>query len=125
MFSGVPLLVLAFSGLNIAYMYFTQYSLYDGFVPEPSIMKLFMAYCTWAMMSIALKKLVVEREDFGFKSVIFHGPILGFLIYFCINVSIMAIDDEWSYDMALADVIWGSCLFGAVTLFALMFKQYL
>ena len=106
-------------------MYFAQYDLYDGFVPEPSIIKLLFAYFAWAMMSKALKTYVIDREDFGFKSVLIHGPMLGFFIYFLINISLMALEPDWDYNMMLSDTLWGTGLFGAVTLFALMFKQYL
>lgn len=125
MFSEIPLLVFAFSGLNILYMYFTQYSLYDGFVGEPSLMNLFYAYVAWSLMSIALKKLVVDREDFGFKSVLLYGPLLGLVIYMAINVSIMGMEPDWDFNMMLPDVLWGTGMFAMVTLFALMFKQYL
>lgn len=125
MFSGVPLLVFVFSGLNILYMNFTQYSLYDGFVDDPSIMKLFYAYIAWTLMAIALKKLVIDREDFGFKSVLVYGPLLGLVIYMAINVSIMGMEPDWDFNMVLADVLWGAGFFGMATLFALMFKKYL
>jgi uncharacterized membrane protein len=125
MFSGIPLLTLAFSTLNITYMYFTQFSLYDGFVQEASIKTLLIAYFAWTLMAFALKKFVVDSSDFGYKSVFTSGPLLGLLIYICINVTVMSIEPDWSMDLALSDVLWGTGMFGMVTLFALMFKAYL
>lgn len=106
-------------------MNFTQYSIYDGFVDIPSIKKLLYAYVAWTLMAIALKNLVIDKEDFGFKSVLIHGPILGLVIYMAINVSIMGMEPDWDFNMVLTDVIWGAGFFGIVTLFALMFKEYL
>ena len=124
-FSGVPLLTFAFSALNVMYMHFTQYSLYDGFIQEASIKSLLLAYVAWTLMAIAMKKYVVDRKDFGLKSIFIHGPFLGLMIYTCINVALMTIEPDWSLDLAFSDVIWGSGMFSMVTIFALMFKKYL
>lgn len=125
MFSELSLLIIAFSVLNIGYMNFTQHSLYDGFVGEPSILNLLLAYIAWTLMSVSLKYLVLDRTDFGFKSVIVHGPLLGIVIYTAISISIRGMDPDWDLNLMLADVLWGGGLFGLVTLFAMMFKKYL
>ena len=125
MFSGVPILTFVFSALNIAYMYTTQYTIYDGFMQEPDMRSLLLAYFAWTMMAFAMKKYVIERKDFGLKSIFTHGPFLGLLIYACINVTIMTIEPEWSFDLAISDILWGTGMFFLVTIFSWMFKKQL
>jgi len=105
-------------------MQFAQHSLYD-LASEPSVKSLLLAYFAWAIMSYALKILVIDADDFGYKSVFTSGPLLGLLVYVCINVSIMGIDPTWTIDLVISDVIWGTLLFMMVTLFGLWFKDYL
>lgn len=125
MFSGIPILTFVFSAINISYMNFTQFSLYDGFTQEPDLKSLLLAYFAWVLMSMAMKKIVVERKDFGLKSIFTHGPFLGLMIYTCINVTLLTIDPEWTYNLAFSNIIFGVGMFFLVTLFSWMFKKYL
>lgn len=125
MIVGIPLLTFAFSAINVPYMYFMQHMLYGEFLSEPSFKSLGFAYIMWMCMAAALKWFVMERKDFGFKSVFTHGPFLGLVIYLAINLCLMTVRPDWDMTMVGSDVFFGTLMFGAVTLFGLILKKML
>ena len=122
--STTPLLLVLFSFFNLAYMHFMQYNNYDGFVAEASIVSLFLCYIVWFLMSIAMKKFVIEDEDFGIKSAFVRAPFIGFLIYMAINVSLMAVVPDWPMELVFTDVVFGASLFSIITLIVFVFKKF-
>ena len=122
--STTPLLLVLFSFCNLLYMHFMQYNNYDGFISEASIISLFLCYIVWFLMSIALKKFVIEDKEFGFKSAFIRAPFIGFLIYMAINVSIMAVVPDWPLELAFTDVVFGTSLFSFVTLIVVVFEKF-
>lgn len=123
MSSTLPLLILLFSFINIMYMQAMQYDLYDGFVSSPSILILVLAYVAWTGMAYILKKFVISDEKFGFKSAFTYAPLLGFVIYMCINVTVMNVAPDWPLSLAFTDVVFGSTMFSVVSLIAVVFKD--
>lgn len=101
-----------------------QYGTYGDFLGEPSVAVLLLAYLAWTLMSIALKKFVIDAKGYGFKSTFTTAPLLGLVIYFCINLALMAIEPEWGMQLAFTDVVFGTSMFAFVTLITVMFKDF-
>lgn len=122
----LPLLVLLFSTINIIYMFFTQCDLYQDFIigrKSPFIPILF-AYFAWIGMSYALKKYVIEDENFNLLSAFTKGPMLGMFIYLCINISLLAMHPDWPLSLVLLDIIFGATMFGVVTLIVFVANEW-
>lgn len=122
--STTPLLLVLFSFFNLAYMHFMQYNNYDGFIAEASIMSLLLCYVVWFLMATALKKFVIDDEDFGIKSAFIRAPFIGFLIYVAINVSLMAVVPDWPLELVFTDVVFGTSLFSFITMIVFVFKKF-
>ena len=125
MSSMVGLLVVMFSFMNILYMHVMQNDMYVDFINEPNLYVLFLAYIGWILMAFSTKKLIVENKPFNLVSVFTTAPLLGFVIYLCINISIMTIEPNWSISMLFTDVIFGMSMFSFASLIVLMLKPYI
>ena len=126
MISAVFLLTFVFSVCNIVYMYLMQQGLYfDFYNEEQATYIIFLAYISWLLMSYAMKKFVIDDEDFSIKSVFTTAPLLGLVIYVCCNVVLLSVNSDWTPMLALYDTIFGVSMFMFVSLFALIFKPYI
>jgi uncharacterized membrane protein len=125
MFDGIKLLTFVFSAINMSYMFVMKDNFYGEFIHGSSFVNIMFAYIAWACMSVALKWYVIDRKDFGYKSVFTHGPLLGFIIYAIMNICLMTVRPDWSAAMASTDVFFGTGMFMMVSLFALIFKKFL
>jgi uncharacterized membrane protein len=102
-----------------------QYSIYEGFIEEPTISVILLAYFAWTLMAFAMKKFVMDDENFNFTSLFTVAPFLGLVIYTCINIAILSLVPDWTYMMSFTDIVFGTSMWAFVALIALMFKQYL
>jgi len=114
-----------FSLMNILYMQVMQNEMYAGFINEPSIGVIFLAYFAWTLMAFSTKKFIIDNKQFKLVDVFTTAPLLGLVIYVCINISIMTIHPDWSVYMAFTDTMFGATMFGIVALLMLMLKPYI
>lgn len=125
MSSTIAVMVFLFSFINIMYMNSMQYDLYEELINEPTIGLILLAYFAWFLMAFATKKFVTDDKSFNFTSIFTTAPLLGLVIYACINIAIMSMVPEWTMKMAFTDIVFGTSMFSIVSLVILMFKQYL
>jgi uncharacterized membrane protein len=105
-------------------MHVMQNEMYSGFINEPTIGVIFLAYFAWTLMAFATKKYIIDNKKFKLIDVFTTAPLLGLVIYVCINISIMTIQPDWTIYMAFADTMFGTTMFAIVALLMLIIKPY-
>ena len=124
-FEDVPLITVLFSALTALYMFMFQNVLYYEILPEPSFKNLIMAYFMWFIMAFSLKMFIIDTDEFDIIDVLTRGPLLGFVIYLAINITLYSVmPDVWTASLMSADILWGMALFSIVTFIIYTFKEF-
>lgn len=104
--------------------YFEQLSEIGRFKNGEWDIRLIPGFIVYLMMAAAIEVFIFNNQSVdGLKSTLFHGALLGFLIYGVYDFTNRAILLDYPMAMVIVDVAWGSILFTAVTFLKYQLKN--
>jgi len=104
--------ILWFKTLGLQYFYNPQFEVING---KKFKLRIWAGLLVWFFLALA-STMLVQYSDIDNLGVFLYGMFVGFIIYAVYNFTNYATIQKYSIKTVAADTLWGTLLFGVVSI---------
>jgi len=104
--------ILWFKTLGLQYFYNPQFEAING---KKFKLRIWAGLSVWFFLALA-STMLVQYSDIDNLGVFLYGMFVGFIIYAVYNLTNYATIQKYSIKTVAADTLWGTLLFGVVSI---------